>query len=189
MQLNQQEFPHWSSTVRSMMKMLWYRVWLIEVDGHFHRSCNGIDSMTIIRNRSLVNSIIILYILMRLIVINTVCSSTVHWISFVFNWMTMTPLNVDWSSSIAVYWISKRNILLFIVSTVILFRSRFVSTPFLFVVEKPRFVNQSNPLQIVPHYSTVTFVCHIYGVPVPTVTWYRLIDRDNPQLFLNNSPM
>jgi hypothetical protein len=63
-----------------------------------------------------------------------------------------------------------------------------------FFLEPPRFINQSNPLQVAKHYSTVNFICQIYGVPKPTVTWYKVIqhgkqtkDNENLQLLLVNS--
>ncbi|CAF1658466.1 unnamed protein product, partial [Adineta ricciae] len=46
------------------------------------------------------------------------------------------------------------------------------------VNEKPRFINLSNSLQIAPHYTTVDFICQIYGVPVPVVTWYRIFEKN-----------
>lgn len=61
-------------------------------------------------------------------------------------------------------------------------------------LELPRFVNQSNSLQVAVHYSTVTFICQIYGVPNPTVSWYKVIqqskqtnDEENLQLLLVNN--
>ncbi|CAF2364937.1 unnamed protein product [Rotaria sp. Silwood2] len=45
------------------------------------------------------------------------------------------------------------------------------------VNEKPRFINLSNPIQTVAPYSTVNLLCQIYGVPNPTVTWYKVIQR------------
>lgn len=47
----------------------------------------------------------------------------------------------------------------------------------LLIVESPRFLNLSNPIQIVAHYSTVHFICQIYGVPSPTVNWYKIRDK------------
>ncbi|CAF3358164.1 unnamed protein product [Rotaria sp. Silwood1] len=45
------------------------------------------------------------------------------------------------------------------------------------VNEQPRFINQSNPIQIAALYSTVNFICQIYGVPYPTIAWYKVIQR------------
>lgn len=43
-------------------------------------------------------------------------------------------------------------------------------------------------------YSTVTFICQIYGVPKPTITWYKVnertrssVEREDLQLVLVNS--
>lgn len=44
--------------------------------------------------------------------------------------------------------------------------------------EPPRFVNQSKSLQIAPHYSTVYFLCQIYGVPIPIVSWYKILEKN-----------
>ncbi|UJR23619.1 hypothetical protein I4U23_026605 [Adineta vaga] len=62
------------------------------------------------------------------------------------------------------------------------------------VNEKPRFLNLSNPLQIAPYYTTVNFLCQIYGVPVPIVTWYKILERnkqingkDDLELISNNT--
>ncbi|CAF0748074.1 unnamed protein product [Adineta steineri] len=46
------------------------------------------------------------------------------------------------------------------------------------VNEPPRFINLSNSLQIASHYSTVNFICQIYGVPVPVVTWYKILEKN-----------
>ena len=46
------------------------------------------------------------------------------------------------------------------------------------ILEHPRFVNLSNSLQIAPHYTTVDFICQIYGVPVPVMTWYRIFEKN-----------
>jgi hypothetical protein len=63
-------------------------------------------------------------------------------------------------------------------------------------VERPRLTNQSAALQIVSHYATVHFICQVYGVPLPTVTWYRILDQkkktvddDNLDLISINSDM
>jgi len=45
-------------------------------------------------------------------------------------------------------------------------------------LEQPRFINQSEPIQIAAHYSTVNFICQVYGVPNPTVTWYKVVHQD-----------
>jgi len=45
-------------------------------------------------------------------------------------------------------------------------------------IEPPRFLNLSNSYQIAAHYSTVHFICQIYGVPVPTVNWYKIRDKN-----------
>ena len=65
---------------------------------------------------------------------------------------------------------------------------------FHFHLEPPSIVNHSKPLQIVEHYSTVNFSCQVYGVPNPTVTWYKVIqqgkqidNKENLQLLLVNS--
>jgi hypothetical protein len=49
-------------------------------------------------------------------------------------------------------------------------------------------------LQIAVHYSTVNFICRIYGVPNPTVAWYKIIengkqttDAEELQLLLANN--
>ena len=49
-------------------------------------------------------------------------------------------------------------------------------------LEQPRFVNLSNSLQIVSHYSTVYFICQIYGIPVPKVTWYKILDKNKQSI-------
>lgn len=49
------------------------------------------------------------------------------------------------------------------------------------LLERPRFINLSNSLQISSYYSTVTFICHIYGVPVPTISWYKIIEKIKQQ--------
>ncbi|UJR25292.1 hypothetical protein I4U23_006644 [Adineta vaga] len=46
------------------------------------------------------------------------------------------------------------------------------------VNEKPRFINRSNSIQVALPYSTVNLVCHIYGVPIPTISWYKIIGED-----------
>ncbi|CAF1040092.1 unnamed protein product [Rotaria sp. Silwood1] len=46
------------------------------------------------------------------------------------------------------------------------------------VNEQPYFINLSNSLQVASYYSTVNFICHIYGVPVPIVTWYRILEKN-----------
>ncbi|CAF1921728.1 unnamed protein product [Rotaria magnacalcarata] len=46
------------------------------------------------------------------------------------------------------------------------------------VNEQPYFIKLSNSLQIVSHYSTVNFICQIYGVPVPIVKWYKIIEKN-----------
>ncbi|CAF4434309.1 unnamed protein product, partial [Rotaria sp. Silwood2] len=46
------------------------------------------------------------------------------------------------------------------------------------VNEQPRFINLSNSLQIASYYSTVNFICHIYGVPIPIVTWYKILEKN-----------
>lgn len=63
-------------------------------------------------------------------------------------------------------------------------------------LERPRLTNQSAPLQIVSHYSTVYFICQVYGVPLPTVTWYRILDQskktvdgDNLDVISTNSDL
>jgi hypothetical protein len=48
---------------------------------------------------------------------------------------------------------------------------------FFFCLEQPRFINQSNPIQIAERYSTVNLICQIYGVPNPTVTWYKVVQQ------------
>ncbi|CAF3335483.1 unnamed protein product [Rotaria socialis] len=62
------------------------------------------------------------------------------------------------------------------------------------VNERPRFINLSNSIQIAVQYSTVNLNCQIYGIPNPTVTWYKVIqkreqtiDEENLQLLLANS--
>ena len=60
-------------------------------------------------------------------------------------------------------------------------RSLSIASRFVFkntIVEFPRFINRSKSLQIVSHYSTVNFICHIYGVPVPIVTWYKVSEKN-----------
>jgi hypothetical protein len=61
-------------------------------------------------------------------------------------------------------------------------------------LEQPRFINQSEPIQIAAHYSTVNFICQVYGVPNPTVRWYKVVhqdkqinDQDDLQLLSVNS--
>jgi len=63
-----------------------------------------------------------------------------------------------------------------------------------FVLEQPRFIKHSNPIQIAAYYSTVNLICEIYGVPNPTVTWYKVvqkgkksIDEEDLQLLSVNS--
>ena len=63
------------------------------------------------------------------------------------------------------------------------------------VLERPRFINQSNPIEIATHYSIVNFICDIYGVPSPSITWHKLVDKGKQvrveeewQLLLANSP-
>ena len=46
------------------------------------------------------------------------------------------------------------------------------------LLEHPRFVNLSKSLQIASHYSTVYLICQIYGVPTPTVTWYKIQEKN-----------
>ncbi len=46
------------------------------------------------------------------------------------------------------------------------------------ILEQPRFINLSNSLQITSHYSTVHFICQIYGVPFPSVTWYKILEKN-----------
>lgn len=53
-------------------------------------------------------------------------------------------------------------------------------------LEPPRFLNQSNPLQIARHYSTVHFFCDVYAVPYPTVTWYKVIESKDKQRQTND---
>ncbi|CAF4632820.1 unnamed protein product, partial [Rotaria socialis] len=45
------------------------------------------------------------------------------------------------------------------------------------VNERPRFINLSNSIQIAVQYSTVNLNCQIYGIPNPTVTWYKVIQK------------
>lgn len=45
-------------------------------------------------------------------------------------------------------------------------------------LEPPRFLNVSNSIIIAPLDSTVNFLCQIYGIPKPTVTWYKVIAKD-----------
>jgi hypothetical protein len=52
------------------------------------------------------------------------------------------------------------------------------------ILEKPRFINLSSSLQIAPHYSTVNFICQIYGVPSPVVTWYKILEKTKQDLEL-----
>ncbi|CAF1417726.1 unnamed protein product [Adineta ricciae] len=46
------------------------------------------------------------------------------------------------------------------------------------VNEKPRFIYRSNPLQVALLYSTVSLKCHVYGVPSPIVSWYKILRED-----------
>ncbi|CAM4769013.1 unnamed protein product [Rotaria magnacalcarata] len=62
------------------------------------------------------------------------------------------------------------------------------------VNERPRFINLSNSIQIAVKYSTVNLNCQIYGIPNPTVTWYKVIqqreqkiDEESLQLLLANN--
>jgi hypothetical protein len=45
-------------------------------------------------------------------------------------------------------------------------------------LEQPRFINLSNSLQIAAYYSTVSFICQVYGVPTPIVTWYKILEKN-----------
>lgn len=44
-----------------------------------------------------------------------------------------------------------------------------------YCIERPRFINQPQPTYIALPYSTVSFTCEIYGIPKPTVTWYKVM--------------
>ncbi|CAF0863046.1 unnamed protein product [Rotaria sordida] len=46
------------------------------------------------------------------------------------------------------------------------------------VNEQPYFINLSNSLQIASYYSTINFICEIYGVPIPIVTWYKILEKN-----------
>lgn len=61
-------------------------------------------------------------------------------------------------------------------------------------IEPPRFINQSDSIQIAELHSTVNLLCGIYSVPSPTITWYKItqknrqtIGKDDLQLLSVNS--
>ncbi|CAF0758019.1 unnamed protein product [Adineta steineri] len=64
------------------------------------------------------------------------------------------------------------------------------------VNEQPRLINHSDSLEVANHYSTVNFICQIYGIPNPTISWYKVIQQskqtnneENLQLLLTDNPI